>query len=33
VYIKNLRQKIDVPFPTQKPLIHTIRGFGYKLGV
>lgn len=30
VYIKNLRHKIDFPFP--KPLIHTIRGFGYKLG-
>ncbi len=29
VYIKYLRTKIDTPFPT--PLIHTIRGFGYKL--
>lgn len=28
-YIKNLRQKIDKPF--RKPLIHTVRGFGYKL--
>jgi DNA-binding response OmpR family regulator len=31
VYIKNLRGKIDVPFPNEKPLIQTIRGFGYKL--
>ena len=29
VYIKYLRGKIDVPF--KKPLIHTVRGFGYKL--
>jgi DNA-binding response OmpR family regulator len=29
VYIKYLRTKIDVPF--DKPLIHTVRGFGYKL--
>ncbi|HOZ80769.1 MAG TPA: response regulator transcription factor [Candidatus Woesebacteria bacterium] len=29
VNIRNLRQKIDVPF--KKPLIQTIRGFGYKL--
>jgi DNA-binding response OmpR family regulator len=29
VYIKYLRTKIDQPF--DKPLIHTIRGFGYKL--
>ena len=28
-YIKHLRQKIDKPFA--KPLIHTVRGFGYKL--
>ncbi len=32
VYIKNLRNKIDVPFNNFKPLIHTVRGFGYKLG-
>jgi DNA-binding response OmpR family regulator len=32
VYIKNLRNKIDVPFKKEKQLIHTIRGFGYKLG-
>jgi DNA-binding response OmpR family regulator len=29
VYIKYLRGKIDAPFA--KPLIHTVRGFGYKL--
>jgi DNA-binding response OmpR family regulator len=29
VYIKYLRAKIDQPFKT--PLIHTVRGFGYKL--
>lgn len=29
VYIKYLRSKIDTPF--EKPLIHTVRGFGYKL--
>lgn len=29
VYIKYLRAKIDTPFG--KPLIHTVRGFGYKL--
>jgi DNA-binding response OmpR family regulator len=32
VYIRNLRNKIDVPFPNKKPLISTIRGFGYRLG-
>jgi DNA-binding response OmpR family regulator len=31
VYIGYLRNKIDKPFPGQKPLIHTVRGFGYKL--
>lgn len=31
VYIGYLRQKIDKPFKSD-PLIHTIRGFGYKLG-
>ena len=30
VYIRNLRNKIDRPFD-EKPLIHTIRGFGYKI--
>lgn len=29
VYIKYLRTKIDVPYKTE--LIHTIRGFGYKI--
>lgn len=29
VYIKYLRNKVDAPFAT--PLIHTVRGFGYKL--
>lgn len=33
VYIRYLRNKIDVPFPDKKPLIHTIRGFGYKIGM
>ncbi len=32
VYIGYLRQKIDKSFINQAPLIHTIRGFGYKLG-
>jgi two-component system, OmpR family, response regulator len=32
VYIRNIRNKIDVPFPKKKPLIHTMRGFGYKFG-
>ena len=31
VYIRNLRQKIDVPFKNKSPLIKTIRGFGYKI--
>ena len=29
VYVKYLRAKVDAPFKT--PLIHTVRGFGYKL--
>ena len=29
VYIKYLRNKVDAPFSS--PLIHTVRGFGYKL--
>lgn len=29
VYVKYLRNKIDAPF--KSPLIHTVRGFGYKL--
>lgn len=31
VYIRYLRNKIDTPF--DKPLIHTVRGFGYRLGI
>jgi len=31
VYIRNLRNKIDAPFKNEKPLINTIRGFGYKI--
>lgn len=31
VYIGYLRNKIDRPFPKAKPLLHTMRGFGYKL--
>ncbi|MFW6110205.1 MAG: response regulator transcription factor [Patescibacteria group bacterium] len=31
VYIGYLRNKIDEPFPEKKPLIKTVRGFGYKL--
>jgi two-component system, OmpR family, response regulator len=32
VYIRNLRNKIDSPFENKKPLLHTVRGFGYKIG-
>ena len=31
VYIRNLRNKIEAPFPHKKPIIRTIRGFGYTL--
>lgn len=31
VYIGYLRKKVDKNFPQEKPLIHTVRGFGYKL--
>ncbi|HAI62634.1 MAG: Two component transcriptional regulator, winged helix family [candidate division WWE3 bacterium GW2011_GWF2_41_45] len=31
-YVGYLRNKIDKPFPNKKPLINTVRGFGYKLG-
>ena len=31
VYIRNLRTKVDLPFPHEKQLIHTVRGFGYKM--
>lgn len=30
-FIKQLRNKIDRTFPTNAQLIHTVRGFGYKL--
>ncbi len=33
VYIGYLRKKIDEQFPDFPPLIHTIRGYGYQLGV
>lgn len=32
VFIKNLRVKIDKPFKPKKPLIQTMRGFGYRIG-
>lgn len=32
VYIRNLRNKIDIPFHDGPQLIKTIRGFGYKIG-
>ncbi len=32
VYIGYLRNKVDKMVPGQTPLIHTIRGFGYRLG-
>lgn len=32
VYIGYLRNKIDKPFTGLPPLLHTVRGFGYKLG-
>jgi DNA-binding response OmpR family regulator len=30
--IRNLRKKIDQPFANRSPLIHTVRGYGYKIG-
>ncbi len=32
VYIGYLRKKIDRNFPNEPPLIHTVFGFGYRLG-
>ena len=32
VFIGYLRNKIDRPFKNEKSLLHTIRGFGYKIG-
>jgi len=31
VYIGYLRSKIDKPFKSSKPLIKTVRGFGYRI--
>ncbi len=31
VTIKNIRNKLEQPFPQQKSLIKTVRGFGYKM--
>jgi len=33
VYVGYLRNKIDKPFKKEKPLIQTLRGFGYKIGI
>lgn len=33
VYVGYLRNKIDRPFPKSPPLLHTLRGFGYKLSL
>lgn len=32
VYIGYLRKKIDKAFPDEQPLIHTVFGFGYRIG-
>ncbi|HSW48223.1 MAG TPA: response regulator transcription factor [Candidatus Saccharimonadales bacterium] len=32
VYVGYLRNKIDKPFKEEKQLIHTLRGFGYRIG-
>jgi DNA-binding response OmpR family regulator len=32
VYVGYLRNKIDKPFKNKPPLIHTVRGFGYRVG-
>jgi len=32
VFIRNLRLKLDAPFKKEKPMIKTVRGFGYKIG-
>lgn len=32
VYMGYLRRKIDAAFPDKPPLIHTVRGLGYRLG-
>lgn len=33
VYMGYLRRKIDTAFPDKPRLIHTVRGFGYRLGI
>jgi DNA-binding response OmpR family regulator len=33
VYMGYLRRKIDTAFPEKSPLIQTVRGFGYRLGM
>lgn len=33
VFVGYLRNKIDKPFPKEKPLLKTVRGFGYKIEV
>ena len=33
VFIGYLRNKVDKAFPNQEPIIRTVRGFGYKLGL
>jgi len=33
VYIASIRKKIDRAFPDSPALIHTVHGFGYKLGI
>jgi two-component system, OmpR family, response regulator len=32
VNMRNLRNKIDKPFTKNRPLLQTVRGFGYKIG-
>ncbi len=32
VYMRKLREKIDIPFAPSPTLIQTVRGFGYKIG-
>ena len=31
-FVSSLRKKVDKAFKKSKPLIHTVRGFGYRLG-
>ena len=31
VYVRKLREKVDIPFAPAPPLIHTVRGFGYAI--